>query len=117
MVEAAGETNLWGGLRMAFGEAVEAAPARFVEAPDTVLFLTDGNANRGPLRTAESLLEAVRLWRYPLDVVIHCVGLGEQDRELLRGLARETGGAYADLGGAAPFVEEGRRRLPPPLQE
>jgi hypothetical protein len=116
--EPLGETNLWAGLRAAFGDCLDAAPRRFPELPDTVVFLTDGNANRGRLRSAGALLDAVRHWNYALGVVVHCVGIGEeQDRELLRGLALETGGFLADLSGAAPALEERRRRLPAPLEE
>lgn len=93
-------TNIWGALNASFGDYLDSSggASRFPTLPDTIVFLTDGNATRGRFRDADSLRKLVRLWNQPLDIVVHCVGIGDdQDRELLEGLAGETGGYYVDL--------------------
>jgi hypothetical protein len=93
-------TNIWAALNASFGDYLDSSggATRFLAVPDTIVFLSDGNATRGRFRTADALSKLVRLWNEPLDVVIHCVGIGaDQDRELLEGLARETGGYYVDI--------------------
>ena len=93
-------TNIWAALNTSFRDYLDLSGGvtRFPMLPDTIVFLSDGNATRGRFRTADALRKLVRLWNQPLDVVIHCVGIGDdQDKELLEGLAQETGGYYVDL--------------------
>jgi hypothetical protein len=102
-------TNIWDALNITFADYLDASggATRFADIPDTLLFLTDGNATRGRFRTASSLRKLVDLWNQPLDVVIHCIGIGaDHDRELLEGLAEKTGGYYVD-------VRRGVEDLPP----
>ena len=80
--------------------------------PDTIVFLTDGNATRGRFRKAKSLRKLIDLWNQPLDIVIHCVGIGaDHDRLLLKGLAQETGGYYVDLKRGVKDLAPRRRPL------
>ncbi len=93
-------TNIWDALNASYRDYLDSSGGamRFPALPDTIVFLTDGNATRGRFRTADALCKLVRLWNQPLDVVVHCVGIGDDhDKELLEGLAKETGGYYVDL--------------------
>jgi len=93
-------TNIWDALNTSFRDYLDSSggATRFLSLPDTIVFLTDGNATRGRFRSADALRKLVRLWNQPLDIVVHCVGIGDdQDKDLLQGLAEETGGYYVDL--------------------
>ena len=93
-------TNIWSALDAAFSGYLDSSggATRFPMIADTSVFLTDGNATRGRFRKASSLRKLIDLWNRPLDVVIHCVGIGaDHDRKLLRGLAEATGGYYVDI--------------------
>jgi hypothetical protein len=108
-------TNIWDALNVCFRDYLDSSggATRFATIPDTVLFLTDGNATRGRFRHTNSLRSLMRLWNQPLDVVVHCVGIGaDQDRELLKGLAAETGGYYVDLRKGSADLDPRKRPLP-----
>ena len=108
-------TNIWDALNVSFGDYLDSSggATRFPTLPDTIVFLTDGNATRGRFRDADSLRKLVRLWNHPLDIVVHCVGIGEdQDRDLLEGLAGETGGYYVDLRKGFQDLDPRDRPLP-----
>ena len=107
-------TNIWSSLDAAFASYLDSSggATRFPLIPDTILFLTDGNATRGRFRRAESLRKLIDLWNRPLDVVIHCVGIGrDHDRTLREGLAKETGGYYVDLRRGVKDLPPRRREL------
>jgi HEAT repeat protein len=112
-------TNLWDALRTAFKDYLNPSggAARFKDLPDTIIFLTDGNATRGRFRVTDDLVDLVRIWNFPLDVVIHCVGIGKnQDRDLLSTMAAETGGYYLDLDKGLKSFKPRRRRMPGELE-
>lgn len=112
-------TNLWDGLRTAFRDYLEgtAGASRFPELPDTIVFLTDGNATRGRFREADALRDLVRLWNLPVDAVLHTVGIGsDHDRGLLQGLAADTGGYYVDVEKGLEDLRPRRRALPEPAR-
>jgi hypothetical protein len=62
-------------------------------AVDTVFLLTDGHAGAGAVMEPGAMRAAI-LKANARRVVIHCVGLGSHDRELLAGLAGDNGGRY-----------------------
>jgi HEAT repeat protein len=108
-------TNIYAALNKSFRDYLDASggAARFQTLPDTIVFLTDGNATRGRFRTADALRKLVRLWNQPLDVVVHCIGIGDdQDQELLEGLAQETGGYYVDIRKVGDDLDPRNRPLP-----
>jgi hypothetical protein len=108
-------TNIWDALNASFRDYLDSSggATRFLSVPDTVVFLTDGNATRGRFRTADELKKLVRLWNQPLDVVVHCIGIGEdQDRELLEGLAQATRGYYVDIRKGIDDLDPRERPLP-----
>ncbi len=109
-------TNLWDGLNLSYNDylASSGGAIRFSKLPDTIVFLTDGNATRGRFRDTDSLRRLVRIWNMPLDMVIHCVGIGEDhDRALLSALAEQTGGSYVDLQRGFDKAKPRRRKMPP----
>lgn len=86
-VEPAGPTNV---------EAALEAAYRFAGTGriDTVFFLTDGRASAGGVQTSEGLVAIVAKQARILPVVIHTIGLGDHDPDLLRRIADATGGRY-----------------------
>jgi HEAT repeat protein len=115
-MRAEGLTNLWDGLNLSYNDylASSGGAVRFSKLPDTIVFLTDGNATRGRFRDTDALRRLVRIWNMPLDMVIHCVGIGEDhDRALLRALAEQTGGAYVDLQRGFDKAKPRQRKMPP----
>jgi Mg-chelatase subunit ChlD len=109
-------TNIWDALNTSFRDYFDPSggATRFPTLPDTIVFLTDGTATRGRFRDADAQRKLVGLWNQPLDIVVHCVGVGEdQDKELLEGLAKETGGYYIDIRkGAGDDLDPRERTLP-----
>lgn len=108
-------TNIWDALNVSFRDFLDSSggSTRFPTLPDTIVFLTDGNATRGRFRGTDPLRKLVRLWNQPLDIVIHCVGIGaDHDRELLQGLAEETGGYYVNLRRGSDDLAPRNRPLP-----
>ena len=66
--------------------------------PDTIVFLTDGQASRGRLAKTKLLADLVRLWNGVARVAVHTVGIGkDHDSELLKALAAENDGYYVDM--------------------
>ncbi len=107
-------TNLWDALRQSFRDylASPGGDLRFHDVPDTIVFLTDGNATRGRFRSGESIVRCFHLWNSPIDTVVHCVGIGaDQDRPLLERLSAMTGGYYVDPQKGTASLQR-RRRLP-----
>jgi HEAT repeat protein len=108
-------TNIWDALRTAFKDyfSTSGGLPRFKDLPDTIIFLTDGNATRGRFRETRELVDLVRVWNWPVDLVIHCVGIGaNQDRDLLATMASETGGFYVDLDKGLKSFKPRRRKMP-----
>lgn len=92
----AGATDLYGPLAQLFhsGEPNDPAAADRV-AFDTLVLLSDGLPTAGEVQDTGELLRRVAGWNRYAQVRIHCIGLGEQNRELLAGLASQSGGRYA----------------------
>jgi len=93
--EADDVTNLYDALAEAFALAGATGPVLGTEPPiDTVYLLTDGHPSAGPVIDPEGILATVRAWRRAVPLVVHCVGVGDHDADLLRGIAEATGGRY-----------------------
>jgi len=88
-------TNLYDALAEAFALAGATGPVLGTEPPiDTVYLLTDGHPSSGPVTDPEGILAAVRAWHRAVPLVVHCVGVGDHDADLLRAIASITGGRY-----------------------
>lgn len=92
-VEPAGPTNVIDALEEALRLA-GASGDEPVAAVDTIFFLTDGRPTAGAVVDPASILERVTRLHGAAPVVIHAVGIGEHDADLLRRLAELTGGRY-----------------------
>ncbi|MDP6520075.1 MAG: VWA domain-containing protein [Planctomycetota bacterium] len=96
-VDAAGGTNIYGALKLAF-ELAEVGDDERWEQPriDTIFLLTDGRPSMGVTTDSDEILSFVRERNAAAGIVIHTIGLsGAQDPYLLRSLAEENGGTYA----------------------
>lgn len=76
-------TNVYDGLRLAFAD----------EAIDTVYVISDGEPTAGDVQDGSALRAIVREWNRLRGIEVHCISIGPE-LELLRGLARDSGGAY-----------------------
>jgi len=87
------QTNIYDALEDALQELER---NRDPAQPSLVILLSDGHANVGP--GPEQILADIPPWANELDIPICTVGIGQTeahvDRNLLRGLAEETGGRY-----------------------
>lgn len=92
---AGGSTDLYRALEAVFhgsepGDPDAAGRVRF----DTLVLLSDGLPTLGTVTDADELRRRVAGWNRWAGLRIHTVGLGEQDRALLEGLALDAGGKY-----------------------
>ncbi|MFY9344906.1 MAG: VWA domain-containing protein, partial [Planctomycetota bacterium] len=76
-------TNIFDALEFAFADP----------KVDTIYLLTDGEPTMGRVQAPDEIAAEVRRWNRTRQIVIHCIGLGT-DSELLKRLARESGGTY-----------------------
>lgn len=104
---AAGRTNTLKALMYAFGvdpEKPERAPVTgfdkdAIKSPlDTVYFLSDGKPSVGKLVETNEILREVRKHNELYRMVIHCIAIGDFQKEFLQTLAQENGGVFVDLG-------------------
>ena len=65
---------------------------------DQILFLTDGEANRGAVTTTRIMRTTFRVLYRLRRVRLDGVGIGDHDRRLLQGLARDCRGRYVEVG-------------------
>ena len=65
---------------------------------DTIFFLSDGQPTAGLYVDASDILRAVREANRLRKMVIHTIGIGEHQLELMTRLAHENGGTHVDLG-------------------
>lgn len=117
-------TNIYEGLRTSFDDYLSpGAPAqRFMDLPDTVVFLTDGTPTRGRFQVDDAIVSLVSLWNDPVGLSIHAVGIGEEHAaKLLGAIAERTKGSYFDVASRKPtarsrraYVLESERQ--PPMQ-
>jgi Mg-chelatase subunit ChlD len=94
-LELDGSTNLGGTLLEAFDSLQPSARPRDTEIADTIVVMTDGVPNCGPIGEADDVLQEIRRLNRDHRVVIHCVYLGnEGDVKFLTALAAENGGQF-----------------------
>lgn len=100
---AQGSTNIGDALKRAFevgmpgpGEVQDAAYGKKRDVPDTIFLLSDGSPTTpdGQLAPTEPILEDVRKWNKLRRVVIHTIGIGQDNRAFMQALAKENGGTY-----------------------
>ena len=109
-------TNIWGGLRDAFGDHLgrSGGAKRFTDLPDTIVFLTDGVPTRGRFQGTQQIVRLVNLWNEAAGTVVHTVGIGkDHDKDLLVSIASASGGMYADLSTSSLVIREYPRTVPP----
>ncbi len=108
-------TNVYDGLRASFDDVLApgGSAQRFLDLPDTIIFLTDGTPTRGRFQGDETLLTLVRLWNGPVGAAIHTVGIGtEHAADLLQSLAKGTQGSYHDVAAGKPARRAPRAVVP-----
>ena len=88
-----GPTNMFAALEEAFALA-GAGRGSTVSGLDTVFFLTDGRPTAGPVTDPDVLLASVARLRRDVPLVVHTIGIGDHDSDLLARLAKTTGGRY-----------------------
>ena len=100
---AQGSTNISDALKRAFeigmpapGEVQDAAYGKRRDVPDTIFLLSDGSpcSPDGKILPTGPILEDVRKWNKLRRVVIHTIGIGQDNRGFMQALAKENGGTY-----------------------
>lgn len=94
---AAGKTNVHAGLRSAFFPGKEPSERDWLEGPDTIFLLSDGNPSAGLYADREDLRDEVLAWNLGRAVKIHCVNVGDADVQMLRAWTQSSGGVLLDL--------------------
>ena len=93
-----GKTNTYGALMSAMG-VEDGKIARDYETDiDTIFFLSDGRPSYGRFIEPDDVLREVRAANELRKLVIHTITLGEFEKDFMKRLAEENGGAFVDLG-------------------
>ncbi len=88
-----GSTNLYGAFaNVLHGSAPRDPGAAENVAFDAVYLLTDGLPTSGAITDPDELRARVRDWNRFARVRIHTIGIGDENRDLLVGLAKDSGG-------------------------
>jgi VWA domain-containing protein/HEAT repeat protein len=94
-LELDGNTNLGGALIEAFASLAPSARAKDAEIADTIVVMTDGVPNCGPIADEEDVLAEIRRLNRDHSVTIHAVYLGiEGNISFMQRLASENGGQF-----------------------
>jgi hypothetical protein len=94
-LELEGSTNMGGALIEAFESLLPGTRAKDAEIADTIVVMTDGIPNCGPIGDAEDVLSEIRRRNRDHAVTIHCVYLGNEGNvKFLQSLAAENGGQF-----------------------
>ncbi len=106
-----GRTNSYAALRVAYGMQAKrpevvggttsgGAPSGPKPAWDTCFFLSDGAPTEGQITHIPTILEEVEKWNKTAKMVVHAIGMEEEQglAELMRGIARITGGKCVFVG-------------------
>lgn len=102
-----GSTAMWEGLREGWGFLKEGnEDINFDKGCDTLLFVTDGRPTDGELKNRPDRLRD-EAWRaaVPRGLRIHAVGVHYHEYELLKALARDSGGLYVHAQQAGDTTE------------
>ncbi|MCE9638363.1 MAG: VWA domain-containing protein [Planctomycetes bacterium] len=90
-----GSTNLGGALIEAFQSLAGGPNAKDIEIADTLVVLTDGVPNCGPIAKPDDVLNEIRRLNSRKSVKIHTVYLGsEGDAAFMKALATQNGGQF-----------------------
>lgn len=93
--EPQGSTNLYSALsNLLHGSAPRDPQAADQVAFDAFYLLSDGLPTSGAVTETEALRARVREWNRFARVRIHAVGIGDENRALLEGIAHDAGGMY-----------------------
>ena len=65
---------------------------------DNVRFLSDGQPTVGRIVDQTEIRSHVRRVNLVRKVIIHCIAIGDFQKNFMKSLARENGGVYVDLG-------------------
>ncbi len=94
-LDLAGATNVSGALMEAFTIAAGGPNSKDIEIPDTIVLLSDGVPNCGPIPDADTLVAEIDRLNPGKRMKIHCVYLGnEGDAKFMESLARRNGGQF-----------------------
>lgn len=94
-LDLAGATNVSGALMEAFAIAAGGPNAKDIEIPDTIVLLSDGVPNCGPIPDADTLVAEIDRLNPGSRMKIHCVYLGnEGDAKFMQSLATKNGGQF-----------------------
>ena len=96
--DAGAKTNIYQAFDLSFRRYLDSAGDRaFLDAPDTIFFLTDGKPTRGRIQDKDTLSLCIDRWRLICPVQIHTIALGQSAAEdLLKKLASNSGGQYIE---------------------
>jgi len=103
----AGKTNTLKALLYAFGvdpdSPVKAAftgtdKGALKNKLDTVYFLSDGRPSVGKLVDTQEIAHEVRHYNETYRLVIHCIAIGEFQKDFMQSLAHDNGGEFIDMG-------------------
>jgi len=93
----AGGTNLHDALRAALELGGEDPLDHFIQGPDTIFLLSDGNPSRGEIRDTRRLRSWFRDENRPRRIRVNTIGVGRQSAAFLKGLAEDSGGEFVPL--------------------
>jgi hypothetical protein len=65
---------------------------------DTIFFLSDGRPSTGKYVDTNDIRREIKKINETRRIVLHCIAIGEFQKEFLEQLATENGGAFVDLG-------------------
>jgi len=106
-IKRGGSTAMYAGLKAGWGFVKGGKPRpNFLKGADTIIFVTDGQPTFGELKDRPDRLRA-EAWRVgvPRNLRIFTVGLYYHAYELLKGLAKDSGGLYVHAQPAGDTTE------------
>ena len=65
---------------------------------DTIYFLSDGQPTVGKIVDQTEIRGLVRKVNSVRKVILHCIAIGDFQKNFMKSLAQENGGVYVDLG-------------------
>ncbi len=93
-----GSTNLSGALLSALEDTKPSSPMRDSAVADTLVVLTDGSPNCGPISETSQILEEVKRANTDEFLRVHTVVLGNDgDTDLMEKLAKQNGGTFVHV--------------------
>ncbi|MDA1264156.1 MAG: HEAT repeat domain-containing protein [Planctomycetota bacterium] len=96
-----GRTNTWGALAWALGIDADLKRPRddaYELEVDTIFFLSDGKPTAGEFIDTDDIVDEVKKANLLRKVVLHTIALGPFQKSFMERLARDSGGAFVDLG-------------------